>query len=54
MDIIIQLKDEISVILLWFGLYGLLEQSINSFIISANKNYLYMLFILISLFIKLP
>jgi hypothetical protein len=53
MDITIQLKDEISVILLWVGLYGLLEQIIHSSFIYPNKNYIYMLFVLISLFIKL-
>ena len=48
------LKDEISVILMWMGIYGLIEQFIHLPLIYDKKNYVYVLFILISLFIKLP
>jgi len=54
MDINILLKDEISVILMWMGLYGLLEQFIHLPLIYDKKNYIYALFVCISLFIKLP
>jgi hypothetical protein len=53
MDINILLQDEISVILLWMGLYGILDQIIHIPSIQDKKNYIYALFILISLFIKL-
>jgi hypothetical protein len=54
MDISLLLKDEISVILMWMGIYGLLEQFIHLHAVYEKKIYLYGLFICISLFIKLP
>jgi hypothetical protein len=53
MNINILIKDEISIILLWVGFYGLLDQLIHYNSVFPYKNYLYSLFILISLFIKL-
>jgi hypothetical protein len=54
MDVNILLKDEISVILLWIGLYNILDQIISLSTISPYKNYIYILFILIAIFLKLP
>lgn len=53
MDVSLLLKDELSVILLWIGLYGLLDQLIHSKNIYPYKNYVYLLFVLISLYIKI-
>jgi hypothetical protein len=53
MDVNLLLKDEVSVILLWIGIYGILDQVIHSTMIYPNRNYLYALFILYSIFIKL-
>ena len=54
MDISLLLKDEISVILMWIGIYGLLDQFIHIPSIYDKKNYIYALFVCISLFIKMP
>lgn len=54
MDINLLLKDEISVILMWIGIYGLLDQFIHIPSIYDKKNYIYALFVCISLFIKMP
>ena len=52
MDINVLLTDELSIILLWFGLHGLVDQFIESNIIYPFRNYIYMLFVLFALYIK--
>jgi hypothetical protein len=53
MDLNIQLRDELSIILLWIGLSGVLDEIINISIIFPIKIYIYALFILIALYLKL-
>jgi hypothetical protein len=54
MDISVLLADEISIILLWVGLHGLLDQAILSDLIYPLRNYIYIFFILFALYIKVP
>jgi hypothetical protein len=54
MDVNLLLKDEISVILLWMGVYGLFDQLIHLPLVNDKKNYIYAFFVCISLLIKLP
>jgi len=43
MDVSLLLKDEISVILLWIGLYGLFDQLIHLTLLHDKKKYIYLL-----------
>jgi len=54
MEYSLLLIDEISVILMWLGIYGLLDQFIHIPLLYENKIYIYILFICVSLLIKLP
>jgi hypothetical protein len=53
MDINILLLDEVSIILLWVGLHGLLDQLLNSENIFPIRNYIYIIFVLFALYLKL-
>jgi hypothetical protein len=53
MDINVLLEDEISIILLWFGLHGILDQFINLSKVFPFRNYIYMLFILVGFYLNL-
>ena len=52
MDINVLLLDEVSIILLWIGLHGLLDQLIYSENIFPIRNYIYIIFILFALYLK--
>ena len=52
MDRNILLLDEVSIILLWIGAHGLLDQVITSPSVYASRNYIYLYFILISLYLN--
>jgi len=53
MDLHIKLKDELSIILLWVGFSGVFDAFINISVIFPMKIYIYALFILIALYLKL-
>ena len=47
------LIDEISLILFWIGMYGLIETILYTDLIYPHKNYVYILFIIVGLYTKL-
>jgi hypothetical protein len=49
----IGLFDEISMILFWIGMYGIIETILYTDLIYPYKNYAYLLFIMIGLYTKL-
>jgi len=49
----IKLKDEIAIILLWIGISGMMDIIINTSMIFPMKNYVYVLFVLCAMYLKL-
>jgi hypothetical protein len=49
----LNLIDELSIIFLWIGIWGITDMFINLFIINEYKQYIYVLLILIAIYFKL-
>ena len=45
--------DEITIVLFWIGCFGLSDTIIQNNLIYPSRNYLYLLFILIGIYLKI-
>lgn len=49
----LNLIDEISIIILWIGIWGITDMFINIPIVNEHKQYIYILLILTAIYFKL-
>jgi len=52
-NISLNIIDELLIIFLWIGIWGITDIFINMYIINEYKQYIYILFILIAIYFKL-
>ena len=52
-NISLNIIDELSIIFLWIGIWGITDMFINLSVINEYKKYIYILLILIAIYFKL-